>query len=94
MKLEYYYVIAALLILIPVIWKYAAAYDLKSAFKKLGDMSGRTKDDVIKKAGKPAAITYLDGGLQQLQWSAGKYHVILLFDKDNRFIKIVSEVNP
>ena len=66
--------------------------DLVNKFKKLGDMTGKHKDEIIKKAGKPKAINYLESGNQQLQWKAGGYHISLLFDKNGNFIRVVDEI--
>jgi len=51
-------------------------------------MTGKTTAEIIEKVGNPCSISQIAGGRQLLQWQATGCHMSLLFDANDRFIKI------
>lgn len=66
---------------------------LNNAFVKLGDMRGKSKEDIIAAVGQPKGISNHDDGSKTLAWHAGGYHMVLLFDKDDKMVKIQNEIH-
>jgi len=61
---------------------------LHARFKSLGDMSGKTLDDVISVVGPPSSSSSIPFGHTLLQWQETGCHVALLFDRDNQFVSV------
>ena len=62
--------------------------ELHARFKSLGDMSGKTLDDVVSVVGPPSSSSSIAFGHTLLQWQVTGCHVALLFDRDNRFVSV------
>jgi len=61
---------------------------LHARFKSLGDMSGKTLDDVISVVGPPSSSSSIPFGHTLLQWQETGCHVALLFDRNNQFVSV------
>ena len=69
--------------------------ELHARFKSLGDMSGKTLDDIVSVVGPPFASSSIAFGHTIIQWQATGCHVALLFDRDNRFVSVqLAEYEP
>ena len=55
---------------------------LKQRFGSLGQLPGKTKEEIIAVVGPPNSISAAPGGKTLLQWMAPGYHVALLFEGD------------
>ena len=62
--------------------------ELHARFKSLGDMSGKTLDDVVSVVGPPSSRSSIAFGHTLLQWQATGCHVALLFDRNNQFVSV------
>jgi len=60
-------------------------------FKKMGDMSGVSKTDIINQCGRPTSVRYIQGG-SECVWSSTHYTIVIHFDKSENFIGVVQEV--
>ena len=63
---------------------------LSNNFAKLGDMTGKTYDEIKAVVGPCNSVSYMHNSILR-QWYATGYHIVLLFDKNDVFIKIESE---
>jgi hypothetical protein len=61
---------------------------LHARFLALGDMTGKTADEIIAVVGRPSAVSSMAFGQTLLQWQAPGCHMALLFDVNGRFVKI------
>ena len=70
---------------------------LASKFASLGDMSGKTYSEIKSVVGVENSIsrtTNADGELVTIrQWMATGYHIVLLFDSEDKFIGISNETS-
>lgn len=70
---------------------------LASKFALLGNMSGKTYNEIKKVVGVENAVsrkTTDDGQVVTIrQWMATGYHIVLLFDSEDNFIGISSETS-
>jgi hypothetical protein len=64
---------------------------LHSRFQALGDMSGKTADEIIAVVGPPTSRSSMAFGQMLLQWQATGCHMALLFDAEGRFLEISHE---
>jgi hypothetical protein len=62
--------------------------ELHARFKSLGEMSGKTLDDVVSVVGPPSSSSSIAFGHTLLQWQATGCHVALLFDRNNQFVSV------
>ena len=62
--------------------------ELHARFQSLGDMSGKTLDDVVSVVGPPSSGSSIAFGHTLLQWQATGCHVALLFDRNNQFVSV------
>jgi hypothetical protein len=62
--------------------------ELHARFQSLGDMSGKTLDDVVSVVGPPSSSSSIAFGHTLLQWQATGCHVALLFDRNNQFVSV------
>ncbi len=60
-------------------------------FKALGDMTGKTVDEIIAGVGSPTSRSAMAHGQVLLQWQATGYHVALLFKAEGRMVGITHE---
>jgi len=64
---------------------------LHGRFMSLGDMTGKTIEDIIAVAGHPSSVSNLNVGLKLLQWQEPGCHLALLFDAKGNFIKFTHQ---
>ena len=64
--------------------------NLSNKSATLGNLTGRTKGEIIMAVGKPNAVSATGEGLVLLQWQEGGYHIAILF-KDGIFEGITHE---
>jgi hypothetical protein len=64
---------------------------LCARFKALGDMTGKTENEIIGGVGPPTSRSAMAHGQTLLQWQATGYHVALLFDAEGRMLGITHE---
>lgn len=60
-------------------------------FKALGDMTGKTVDEIVAGVGSPTSRSAMAHGQVLLQWQATGYHVALLFNAEGRMVGITHE---
>ena len=63
---------------------------LSRRFQRLGNMTGKSKSEIIEEVGAPSAVSYQVRG-QLVQWQAPGYHIALRFDEQEMFAGIVHE---
>lgn len=63
---------------------------LQQGFAGLGDLAGRTADEIIASVGTPISQSMMGPGQTLLQWQSGSYHVGILFEQ-GQFAGIMSE---
>lgn len=78
-----------LAIIIPMI-SLLRSHSLRNNFKKLGNMTGLKKGEIIKQVGQPNSISTMPDGIL-LQWQADGYHIAIAFDHNDNFIGITHE---
>jgi hypothetical protein len=64
---------------------------IPETIKSLGDLRGRTKDDLIAALGSPTASSAVAAGQILLQWMPTGYHIALLFDHNGICLGITHE---
>ena len=64
---------------------------LQLNFQSLGDMKGMDKSEIIKKCGSSQSIEYIEGG-SVCVWNSTGYLISLVFDSNNKVVKINQEV--
>jgi len=67
-----------------------SARALSGRFRHLGNMTGKSKADIIKVVGAPSSVSYM-GRTQLLQWQVPGYHIALKFDANEMFAGITHE---
>jgi len=65
--------------------------ELHARFLALGDLTGKTWDEIIAVTGPPSSRSSMARGQILLQWQAPGCHMALLFDSTGRFVKITHE---
>ncbi|MFJ3439875.1 hypothetical protein ACIPM2_01645 [Streptomyces sp. NPDC086081] len=63
---------------------------LQQGFAELGDLTGRTADEIIASVGAPISQSMTGPGQTLLQWQSGSYHIGVLFEQ-GQFAGIMSE---
>ncbi|MFD0111973.1 hypothetical protein ACFVZL_10100 [Streptomyces sp. NPDC058320] len=63
---------------------------LQQGFAALGDLTGRTADEIIAAVGAPISRSMMGAGQTLLQWQSSSYHIGVLFERDE-FAGIMSE---
>lgn len=96
--MEYIWIVVGGIVLATIIGAVTAGSKVSSlqrSFASMGDMTGKTKADVIRQVGPPQTISALPEGGSLLQWQiinqAGGYHIAIAFDADEKFIGITHE---
>ena len=69
----------------------APGRNLHARFVALGDMTGKTTDEIIAAVGPPSSYSSMAAGQSLLQWQATGCHMALLFGPDGRFLKITHQ---
>jgi|SRR5579863_1186741 hypothetical protein len=64
---------------------------LNSQFRALGDMTGKTVDEIVAVVGLPSSRSSMAHGQWLLQWQATGYHIAVLFDVNGRALRITHE---
>ena len=64
---------------------------LAKKFVSLGDMKGKTFEEIKQVVGLPQSVSYMGDGTILRQWMATGYHICILFDKNDNFLGIESE---
>jgi hypothetical protein len=54
-------------------------------------MTGRSAEEIIASVGSPNSISAMAGNQRLLQWQATGCHMALLFDGNDRFVKITHQ---
>ena len=60
----------------------APGRELHEKFVSLGDMSGKTKEEIIAVVGQPSSVSALPDGRTLLQWQATGCHMALQFNSE------------
>ena len=68
----------------------APGANLASRFRSLGNMTGKTKQEIVAAAGVPSSVSQMGDGVTLLQWQATGYHIAIRF-KDDVFDGITHE---
>jgi hypothetical protein len=63
---------------------------LQKGFAELGDLTGRTVDEIVASVGAPVSQSMMGPEQTLLQWQSGSYHIGILFEQ-GRFAGIMSE---
>lgn len=63
---------------------------LHKQFEKLGNLQGKSLDEIIAACGKPQSISPVEGGTLY-QWISSGCHMALLFDEDNKCLGITQD---
>lgn len=69
----------------------APGRELHSRFIGLGDLTGKTAEQIIAVVGPPTSRSFMAHNQVLLQWQATGCHMALLFDGEGRFLKITHE---
>jgi hypothetical protein len=69
----------------------APGRELHGRFVSLGEMTGKTANEIIAVVGQPTSISSMSAGRRLLQWQATGCHMALLFDADGRFVEITHQ---
>ncbi len=73
---------------------YVSRYEgrkLKNKFKKLGDLHGMQRQQIIIGVGNPDSVSVLSNGIQLLRWDKFSYHIALQFDNEGNYKDITCE---
>jgi hypothetical protein len=65
--------------------------ELHGRFLAFGDMTGKTAGEITTGVGSPSSISSMVKGQKLMQWQATGCHIAVLFDADERFIKITHQ---
>ncbi len=69
----------------------APGRELHARFLALGDMTGKTADEIIATVGPPSSISSMAANRTLMQWQATGCHMALLFGPDGRFMRITHQ---
>jgi Holliday junction resolvasome RuvABC ATP-dependent DNA helicase subunit len=64
---------------------------LHGRFLALGNMTGKTSEEIIAAVGRPSSISSMAFGQTLMQWQAPGCHMALVFRVDGRFVKITHQ---
>lgn len=71
----------------------ASGVSLSNKFVSLGDLRGKTLDEIVSVVGEPNSTTALGNGQVLVQWQATGYLIALLFDENNICLGISSNIS-
>lgn len=71
----------------------ASGVSLSQKFVSLGDLRGKTLDEIVSVVGEPNSTTALGNGQSLVQWQATGYLIALLFDENNICLGISSNIS-
>jgi hypothetical protein len=66
------------------------ARGLSRRFQALGNMYGKSKDQIVEAVGEPTSVSFI-GRAKLMQWQVPGYHIALRFDEDDMFAGITHE---
>jgi hypothetical protein len=69
----------------------APGRELHQRFVSLGDMTGKTVDEIISVVGQPSSYSSMAGGQMLVQWQATGCHLALLFGRDGKMVRITHQ---
>jgi hypothetical protein len=70
----------------------APGRELHARFIAVGDMTGKTGDQIIAAVGAgPTSISSMAQGMTLLQWQATGCHMAILFGPDGKFVKVTHQ---
>jgi hypothetical protein len=64
---------------------------LHSAFVELGSMKGKPFSELKQAVGLPTSISHHANGTRLRQWQATGFHMAILFDKEDRVVRITHQ---
>lgn len=70
---------------------YVEGRRIYAAFRSLGNMKGKTFSELQKAAGEPSSISHHANGTRLRQWQATGFHMSILFDKEDRVLRITHQ---
>ena len=64
-----------------------SAFTLQNKFAQIGNIQGRTTEEIIAAVGRPNSVSNADGGTTIMQWIkasafTGGFHIALIFDRN------------
>lgn len=71
----------------------ASGVSLSKKFVSLGDLRGKTLDEIVSVVGEPNSTTALINNQVLVQWQATGYLIALLFDENNICLGISSNIS-
>lgn len=63
---------------------------LERRFQSLGELPGRTRDEIVAAVGQPTGQSIMTGGGLLLRWDVTGYHIAVGFSPDGRCYGIAS----
>lgn len=80
------------LVLVLMAWfiRRASSGSISKRFRRLGDLTGKTRTEIVKAVGRPTSVSSVPKGAL-LQWQARGYHIAIRFDEDGVFDGITHE---
>lgn len=63
---------------------------LATKFAELGDLRGKSLDEIVEVVGQPNGISAAESGTV-VQWMLMGYHIVLLFDNDGKCLGVSHE---
>ena len=70
---------------------YANGRRMYEAFRGMGDMKGKTFSELQKVVGNPSSISHHANGTRLRQWQATGFHMAILFDGEDRVMRITHQ---
>ncbi len=64
---------------------------LHGKFLSLGNMTGKTANEIVAVVGRPTSISSMARGMTLMQWQATGCHMALVFRADGQFVKITHQ---
>ncbi len=70
----------------------APGRELHARFLAVGEMTGKTADEIIAAVGvRPTSVSSMARGMTLLQWQATGCHIAILFGPDGKFVKVTHQ---
>ena len=89
--MEFFYVVLAIPVVVALIWGVVGGVqtnNMMDNFTNLGNLTGKSLDDIVGAVGSPDHISTLPDGTVLYQWisnkysTTGSYHVALIFENN------------
>jgi hypothetical protein len=68
----------------------APGRQLASKFGELGDLRGKSLDEIVQFVGQPNGVSAAESGTV-VQWMLTGYHIVLIFDDDGKCLGVSHE---